>query len=497
VPKPPHRRRPTIDLEANEVASGETDAEPDAPRLVPEGSDQRSPEHTAEAQRAGAESGPAPGDASPELEPADRATRRSGVRPAVVIASAIAGASLAVLAAAIIWGSGLLPPSVRLANSEATAPLVQKIDLLDHRVAELEARPAPAPQSKVDDLEKRLAKIEASPPPAAAAQVADIDARVQKLETAAATPKPPSPELQGLEARVAKLESAPGAPPAADRGLSDRIAALEQRVTEGLAAVQSTVAQSQAAAAATQQAAAARADAAESAMATLAAAQKAAAGKADAAEAAAAAVRKDVDSLSGRMAALEQSAKALDQRLSGFAKVAASDRAVRLGLAALELRMAVDRGLPFTAELGAVKELAPDQHGLDALEPFVQTGVPSTAALAQELSKLGPAIGKAVRPAEHDGGLLAQLEERAGRLVQIRPVNAQPGDDPGAVVARAEAAAARGDISGAVGSLDRLPDEVRAPAAGWIKTAQAREAAMAAARQLSASAMAALGAPAQ
>jgi hypothetical protein len=77
--------------------------------------------------------------------------------------------------------------------------------------------------------------------------------------------------------------------------------------------------------------------------------------------------------------------------------------------------------------------------------------------------------------------------------VRIRRIDEAPGDDPAAVIARADVKATRGDIAGALAEIDKLPDKVRAPASGWISTARARIAALDAARQLSTHALQALG----
>ena len=91
------------------------------------------------------------------------------------------------------------------------------------------------------------------------------------------------------------------------------------------------------------------------------------------------------------------------------------------------------------------------------------------------------------------GGFLDRLEANAGRLVRIRPVNAPPGDDASAVLARLESDAAKADIPAALTALGKLPDATRAPALAWIAKAQARQAALSSARQYAADTARALG----
>jgi hypothetical protein len=91
------------------------------------------------------------------------------------------------------------------------------------------------------------------------------------------------------------------------------------------------------------------------------------------------------------------------------------------------------------------------------------------------------------------GGFLDRLQANASNLVRVRPVGAPAGDDPSAVLARIEIEAANADIGGALADLGKLPDATRAPAQAWITKAQARQAALAAARTLATETANALG----
>jgi len=192
------------------------------------------------------------------------------------------------------------------------------------------------------------------------------------------------------------------------------------------------------------------------------------------------------------IAALEQTAKGADERIARAASGA--DKAARLAFAALALRTAVERGDPFASELAAIKPLG-DAAQIAALEPFAATGVPRAAALGRELAQLTPPMLNAAGAAPRESGIMDRLQQGAERLVRIRPVNETAGDDPAAVIARAEVKAANGDLTGALADLSRLPDAVRAPAKDWMKKAETQVAALAAARRLSDSAVGALAKP--
>lgn len=285
--------------------------------------------------------------------------------------------------------------------------------------------------------------------PKLAAKVAALDRRLEELAT---RPAPPQPSRE-LETRIAGLEARLSTAAAPDQTLAARIGALEQHLNE------------------------ARADeAARRATST---------GPAD--RAPAPRDQGQLDALSGRMAALEQ-------RLGDVRSTTASDQAVRLGLATMELRMAVERGSPFPAELAAVSRLVDDPSGLAPLKPVADTGLPTPAALAQALSKLTPAMLKAAGGQKREeGSVLDRLQAGAERLVRIRRIDESAGDDPAAVIARADVKATRGDIAGALAEIDKLPDNVRAAASGWISAVRTRLAALEAARDVSTHALRALG----
>ena|SRR5215831_9696657 len=190
----------------------------------------------------------------------------------------------------------------------------------------------------------------------------------------------------------------------------------------------------------------------------------------------------DVDVVQKRLTALEQAAK-----------VAPADNAARLALSAAALRDAAASGVPFVAELDEVKSLGADEKSLAPLVPFAASGLPTVAALAQELRTLLPAVVKASGGQVSAGGYLERLEASAAKLVRIRPVDAPAGDDAAAVLARVEKEAATAAIDDALVDLGKLDAATRAPALGWIAKAQVRQAALAAARQLASDAAHALG----
>jgi hypothetical protein len=321
--------------------------------------------------------------------------------------------------------------------------------------------------SGVRSLDARLAGVELN-----------LRGLASRVPSAAADPK----ALDEVASRVAKLEAVAGAPlqgAALDAALADRVAALEAQLRTMAETVGSLGRRDEDVFAAAREARA-RAEANAAALADLA--QKL--------PAAAAAERAAVEALGKRVGALEALGNRVDAIERRQQAAARDDRAVRLALAATALNTAVERGDAFTAELAAVKALGGDPKLIAALEPFAASGVPPPAALAREFAELAPSLQTSPAPRE---GVLARLQTNAEKLIQVRRVDEPAGSDAGAIVARAEAKASRGDIAGAASELGQLPPDARGRAQAWITRAQARQAAIDASRRLSADSLAGLG----
>ena len=290
--------------------------------------------------------------------------------------------------------------------------------------------------------------------------------------------------IDALTLRVSKIEGTISKLPAGDAGVAERLAAADSAMKSlGIALTALNRRSDDTAATASQ--ARERADAAAQAVTDLRA------GVQDAAKNSSAGISPaELDALQKRMAALEQSAKAARDDI---AKASSADISARLALSAAGLRDAVASGAPFAAELALAKSLGADDKVLVPLAPFAATGVPTPPVLAQELRALLPAMLKISGAQAPEAGFLERLQANAGRLVRVRPVDAPPGDDPSAVLARLEIDAAKADITAALADLGKLADATRTPAQGWIAKAQTRQAALAAARQYAADTARALG----
>ena len=229
------------------------------------------------------------------------------------------------------------------------------------------------------------------------------------------------------------------------------------------------------------------------------AAQKQAASAASAAEAAKSAgqagvQRSDIEALTNRIAALESAVKTLSEQVAH--PTMGIDQAVRLSVAAQALQVAVASGVPYEVELKAVQALGATADATAPLEAFAATGVPRADALAHELAALVPALRQAADTSSGDTTFLRKLEANAQKLVHITPIDAPPGNDPDAVITRIDIDANRADIAAALKEIAALPERLKPLTAAWAKTAQARQAALAASRNISADALAAFSKPA-
>ena len=305
----------------------------------------------------------------PPSEPSLNAPGSSNERPLLgllrLIGAGAVGAAL-VLLAFFLWA----PSSNR---GESTTAFDRRLSQAEQRLAEIGGRPSAATidSTKVDDLSSRLARLEAT------------------------DTKPPTPAPDNaLVNRIATLEGQLGS-------LDEKIGVVARR-TDEIATIAGD--------------ARSRADAATAAVAALPKAPPPAIG------------RDEVNTLANRIATVEGTAKALEAELAKRA-AEGGERAVRLALTAAYLQGAAERGDPFAKELAAAKALGADAKVLAPLEPFAQSGVPSAAALAQELAGLLPALRQASGVSSADGNFLGRLQANAEKLVRIRPTDETPGND--------------------------------------------------------------------
>lgn len=135
------------------------------------------------------------------------------------------------------------------------------------------------------------------------------------------------------------------------------------------------------------------------------------------------------------------------------------------------LQAAVDAGTPFAAILPDLGVEAPDP-----LKAHAETGLPSLASLQESFPE---AARQAIEAA-----LRADMGETWGERATsfllsqtgARSLTPREGNDPDAILSRAEAALGAGDLGTALAELAALPEPAQAPLAPWRAQAEIRQA---------------------
>lgn len=198
------------------------------------------------------------------------------------------------------------------------------------------------------------------------------------------------------------------------------------------------------------------------------------------------AFQRDVDALRGQLdAARAETAAQLEAALARAAALEAEalsrqgDAEARTALADIEA--ALQNGQPFDAALGILDPLL-DGGAPAALGAVAATGVATETSLRTAFPDAARAALAAARGAEDPGGVGAFLIRRLG----LRSTAPREGDDPDAILSRAEAALEAGNLAAGLAELETLPETARLAMADWIAAARARAEALASAGALAA-----------
>ena len=206
-----------------------------------------------------------------------------------------------------------------------------------------------------------------------------------------------------------------------------------------------------------------------------------------------------LDDLAGRIKTVESremTMRQMQDRLDRLGSAAgATDKAVRVAVAAAALRNAVERDRPFAEELAAARTLGLNGGVLTTLEPFAATGLPRQTVLFRDLSTLLPELRRAAAPPGQDLGYLDRLQASAVRMLNIRPVKDEPGGDPAAILSRIEYKMVREDFDAIIAELDKLPEAAKEAARPWRTRATARRDAIEAVRLMAMASLMKLGEP--
>jgi hypothetical protein len=188
-----------------------------------------------------------------------------------------------------------------------------------------------------------------------------------------------------------------------------------------------------------------------------------------------------LEKINGELARLGNATADLAKRLPELEQQTKSQSSAEragaaLALIILRIREAVDRGHPFAAEYSTLQALARDTDLSSEAEPLAdaaQSGVASRALLSRRLAELAGLVATATeRPSQSDWG--AQTLARLRALVTIRRIDGPSQTAPEAAASIAQAALARGDLSGAVAALEPLTGANAEAARPWLQMARQR-----------------------
>lgn len=187
----------------------------------------------------------------------------------------------------------------------------------------------------------------------------------------------------------------------------------------------------------------------------------------------------DTAAIEERIARIERATAALS---AAAAAPPAEDPKVRKLDALIHLDKAVTRGLPYATELAAARAVAGDADALRALDGFATAGLPTDDALSKELLALLPQLAPKPEPQPAPSGIVERLQQSFAKLVRIQRTDALA-SGPTGIIARATAAAQRGDLNEAKRELLQLPPSDRVPVRPWIAKVEGRDKARAAFEQ--------------
>ena len=164
---------------------------------------------------------------------------------------------------------------------------------------------------------------------------------------------------------------------------------------------------------------------------------------------------------------LIDNATTIEEATSQAAKTASQQSAVARIVSALST------GQPFEAAIADL-ESAGTEDVPQALVDTAASGVVTIANLQDRFTdnaRAALAAARAAAPASESGGIGGFFKQQLG----ARSVAPREGNDPDAVLSRAEAAIKDGRFDDALTELKSLPDAAREPLSEWLKDAQARQ----------------------
>lgn len=144
---------------------------------------------------------------------------------------------------------------------------------------------------------------------------------------------------------------------------------------------------------------------------------------------------------------------------------------------------AVDTGEPFAASASEVAETGSASLP-EVLVANAGDGVPTLAEVQADFSEIARTALRAARSEAAASGESGGIGSFLQRQLGARSVAPKEGDDPDAVLSRAEAAVQSGAIGEALDEVSKLPPAAQEAISGWVDIARTRHQAVTAANEL-------------
>lgn len=168
--------------------------------------------------------------------------------------------------------------------------------------------------------------------------------------------------------------------------------------------------------------------------------------------------------------AAEARLKEAEARATALAEEAEAAAAASRRAAALDrIAAALDSGAPYAA---ALRDLGGDLPL--ALADHAQTGLPTLADLHEAFAPAARESLEAALRANMGESWTDRVSSFLRSQTGLRSLTPREGDDPDAVLSRAEAALAAGDVAVAIAELEAMPDAGRAALEEWLVAARQR-----------------------
>lgn len=143
------------------------------------------------------------------------------------------------------------------------------------------------------------------------------------------------------------------------------------------------------------------------------------------------------------------------------------------------LQAAVDSGAPFAAILPDLGQEPPK-----ALLDHAETGLPSLSLLQETFPEAARLALEAALRADMGDSWTERATSFFRSQTGARSLTPREGNDPDAILSRAEAAVKTGDLTAALAEIFALPEAAQAPMAEWRAKAETRQAALVALAEL-------------